>query len=475
MHRRPFSMPSTSTASGHTGPSKPSTSAAGTANSALHHPPHHQHQHQHKHSRRYWNMISTLVGEVRTRGYGFLYPFVTSETHARPSHSKRRPASLPVDLYRPILLELAKLPDGRKELLGALTVSKAMAHEVQKIIYHSLTLSPDVPQPAYLSDTVALMVRSVQIRLGNRYRAAKHTRWCMELLPRLLRLEQIDIRGRGWEVSVFDSCLPRTWDSYEGITSVKSFTFDGSIDLPLIRFLAAQRSLSELEIVSSMSVPFSSTEVLEIVSMPYDKLSKVTIPHEYAKAIVRIAPNLKHLTLTLDINTTPHDLSVTLSQLPRNLQTLILNTTRRDLLPAHAFLPLGLRTLSTVFVQHEADRLLQYLKPLKHLENVILNVCQPAVPTFINPFAPGAAPPSPTSVSSSTPLQGVDDRVVDRFVTELKLTCPSVKTVQLDDQVFKRTGSLWAEEKDGSMSRRESYDITSHREGSAARQWRMSI
>lgn len=412
-------------------------------------------------------MFSTLSDGLRSRRLSALFYNQPDKPQTRTMAPKI--LRLPVETYRPILLQLAAT-SSRAELANAALVSKAMCHEAQRILYHTLTLAPDVPQPTEISDTVARMVRGVSIRLGNRYRAAKHTQWCMDLLPRLIFLEKIDIAGRGWEVSVFESCLPRVWDRYEGVTGVKTFHFDGTIDLPLIRFLAAQPSLAELELASGMMVPFHSSEVVEVVSTPYFHLTKISIPHEYAKAIIRLAPCLQHLTLTFDVGTTAMDLGDTLKQLPESMQSLIFNTTRRDLLPAHAFLPRSLRMLSTVFVQHESAQMLQYLSHLKFLEHIILNVCQPSVPTFINPFAIGALPPSPT------PTQGFDDRAVDVFITQLKVICPNVKTVQVDDQVFNRRSSLWAEERDGSMSRRESYDISRHRDGSAARMWsRMSL
>ncbi|KAG9020138.1 hypothetical protein FS842_007568, partial [Serendipita sp. 407] len=180
---------------------------------------------------------------------------------------------LPSNVLQNIFHEVAE-EGGRKDLFNVLVASKAMYNEVQKALYHTLILSPDIPQPTYISPRVALMIRSVKIQLGNPYRAAKHTRWCMELLPRLKNLESIEITGRGWDVSVFESCLPRSWDSYDGITGIKSFKFEGNIDLPLIRFLAAQHDLMELEISSSISVAFSSAEVLETIKRPYPYLSK---------------------------------------------------------------------------------------------------------------------------------------------------------------------------------------------------------
>jgi hypothetical protein len=352
-----------------------------------------------------------------------------------------------------------------------LTVSKAMAREVQRIIYHTLIITPDGPRPTFPNERVARMVRSIEIRLGNRFRTAQHTQWCLNLLPQLICLENINIRGRGWEVGVFDSCLPRTRDLYEGVISIRSFTFDGTIDLPVIRFLAAQRDLTELEIVSSMSVPFSSADVLEIVSNPYPNLQKVTVPHAYAKAIIRLAPALKHLSLTFDVTSRPSELAETLTLLPPTLHSLFLNTSRRDFLPAHEFLPRGLRTLSTVLILSESEQFLQYLAPLHDLETVVLNVYQLAVPLFINPWIQGPV----SAPSSPTPMQTFDDSSTAKFVSELKKACPSVKNVEVDNQIFNRTGSIWMEESDGSMSHRSSYEIGRNREGSTARLWRMSL
>jgi hypothetical protein len=435
------------------------------------------------HSRRYWRMITSFVSELRIRSHNITDSHVsevsweynaTSPTltflQATRASGLRTP-SLPVELYKPILLLVASAPNGRKELMKMLTVSKAMAREVQRIIYHTLIITPDGPQPTFPNDMVARMVHSVEIRLGNYFRTAQHTHWCLDLLPRLLCLETIVIRGRGWEVSVFDSCLPRPWDFYEGVTSIRSFTFDGTIDLPVIRFLAAQRDLTELEIVSSVSVPFSSADVLEIVSTPYPNLRKVTIPHAYAKAIIRLAPALKHLSLTFDFSARSSELAETLTLLPPTLHSLFLNTSRRDFLPAHEFLPRGLRTLSTVLILNESEQFLKYLAPLHDLETVVLNVYQLAVPLFINPWTHGSV----SAPSSPTPIQTFDDFSTAKLVSELKIACPSVKNVEVDNQVFNRTGSIWMEESDGSMSHRSSYEIGRNREGSTARLWRMSV
>ncbi|KAG8812938.1 hypothetical protein FRC18_002736 [Serendipita sp. 400] len=124
--------------------------------------------------------------------------------------------------------------------------------------------------------------------------------------------------------------------------------------------------------------------------------------------------------------------------------------------------------LSTVFVAEEATLLLQYLTPLKYLEHVILNVCQASVPSFINPFALGAAPPSPSL------MQGVSDVTVDGFVSKLKSLCPSIKAVEVDDQVFQRKGSVWQANDGGRMLRKEIYEINRHADGSAARKWSIS-
>jgi hypothetical protein len=350
-----------------------------------------------------------------------------------------------------------------------LTVSKAMAREVQRILYHTLIITPDGPRPTFQNEGAARMVRSIEIRLGNRFRTARHTQWCLNLLPQLICLENIDIRGRAWEVSVFDSCLPR--DLYEGVTSIRSFTFDGTIDLPVIRFLAAQRDLTELEIVNSTSVPFSSADVLGIVSTPYPNLRKVTVPHAYAKVIIQLAPALKHLSLTFEVSIRPSELANTLTLLPPTLHSLFLNTSRRDFLPAHEFLPRGLRTLSTVLILSESEQLLKYLAPLHYLETVVLNVYQLAAPLFINPWTQGSV----SAPSSPAPTQPFDDSSTAKFVSRLKKACPSVKNVEVDNQIFNRTGSTWMEESDGSMSHRNSYEIGRNREGSTARLWRMSL
>ena len=377
---------------------------------------------------------------------------------------------LPIELYRPILLYLDDTRDGRQALLNLLVVSKAMSREVLQIIYQSLVLNPDVRYPTHLNDNTAQMVRAVQIHLGIR-QTANHTQWCMETLPRLSRLERMEIRGRAWENAVFEACLPRVWDSYEGIVGVRTFIFDGPIDLPVIRFLAAQRSLVELEIIGFSFVPFSSVDVLELFFKPYPNLTKVTIPHAYAKSIIRLAPSLKHLSLTFDFATRCEEVSETLYHLPPGLHSLVFDTTRRDFLPSHVLLPHGLRLLSTVFVQDQADQLLLYLTPLKQLQHVILNIHQPSKPFFIDPFAPGAAAAAPQGGA----WQGFDNETIEVFISRLKRTCPSIKTVQVDDQVYNRTGNTWVEELDGSMSRRGSYDIRQHRDGSTARLWRASM
>lgn len=415
-----------------------------------------------------------LVSYITPTPPNYYNPFgahpVQGESTSQLMNRKAARWRLPVELYRPILLHLDQDPEGRRALLNLLVVSKAMSREVLQVIYHTLDLNPDKREPIYLNNDTAEMVRSVHIKLGLRQKAVKHTQWCMSILPRLTHLERMEIRGRAWEASVFDSCLPRRWDSYEGITGVRSFTFDGSIDLPVIRFLAAQRSLTELEIVGFPIVPFSSADVVEIFSTPYAYLTKITIPHSYAKAIIRLAPALKHLSLTFDFATMCDDVSETLYSLPPDLHSLIFDTTRRDFLPAHALLPHGLRMLSTVFVQDEADQLLLYLSPLKQLQHVILNIYQTSTPSFINPFAPGA-----TAAAPQGGMQGFDNQTIDRFIKRLKWKCPSIKMVQVDDQVYHRTGNTWVEGLDGTMSRRGSHTIHQHRDGSAAQLWRASM
>ncbi|KAG8841974.1 hypothetical protein FRB91_004522 [Serendipita sp. 411] len=237
----------------------------------------------------------------------------------------------------------------------------------------------------------------------------------------------------------------------------------------LFNVLVASKAMyNEVQKALYHTVAFSSAEVLETIKRPYPYLSKVTIPHEYAKAIIPLAPSLRHLALSFDSTTTSFDLSKTFTQLPLTIESLVLNTTRRDFLTAHAFLPRSLRMLSTVFVAEEATLLLQYLTPLKYLEHVILNVCQASVPSFINPFALGAAPPSPSL------MQGVSDVTVDGFVSKLKSLCPSIKAVEVDDQVFQRKGSVWQANDGGRMLRKEIYEINRHADGSAARKWSIS-
>src|ERR1700743_747974 len=122
-------------------------------------------------------------------------------------NSKAVRCRLPVELYRPILMYLDETWDGRQALLNLLVVSKAMHREVLQVIYKSLVLRPDIRHPTHLNDTTAQMVRSVQIYLGIRQGTMRHAQWCMETLPRLIRLESIEIRGRAWDTGVFEACL----------------------------------------------------------------------------------------------------------------------------------------------------------------------------------------------------------------------------------------------------------------------------
>jgi hypothetical protein len=306
-------------------------------------------------------------------------------------------ARIPVDLYRPILEHFASAQSAsRAELLALLTVSKAMSREVQRLLYNSLVLTADKPKPTF-TDATYLLVRKLKIVVGNRSREAEHMRRCEAILPRLVRLESLEIRGRGWNMDALERCLPLPGSGH-GIASLRSLALDASLTVPVARFIAAQPKLQELDLVSGMATTVLP-EALAALPPTLPALTKLNTCNTICTHLLPLAPGLKHVKLAFDLSETLQDVISTIESLPLSIVSVFFHTTRKDLTPALAALPRTLKNLSTVLVPDQQEPLLDHLGALSCLEQIVLNVHQPA-PSLINPWS---SPAASSSSASSTP------------------------------------------------------------------------
>ena len=301
-------------------------------------------------------------------------------------------ARIPVDLYRPILeLFASNSSTSRAELITLLTVSKALSREVQRLLYNSLVLTADKPKPTFTDATYPL-VRKLKIVVGNRSREAEHIRHCAAILPRLVRLESLEIRGRGWNMDALEKCLPRP-GSEHGIMSLTSLALDASLTVPVARFIAAQPQLQELDLVGGMATTVLP-DALTALPPTLPALTKLKTSNTICAHLLPLAPALKHVKLAFDLSETLQDVLSTLASLPLSTVSVFFNTTRKDLTPALAALPRTLKNLSMVLVPDQQDALLEHLGAL---ERLVLNVHQAPV-SLTNPWSP-----LPSLSASSTP------------------------------------------------------------------------
>lgn len=389
-------------------------------------------------------------------------------------------ARIPVDLYRGILEHFANdQSTSRADLFALLTVSKALSHEVKRLLYNSLTLTADNPKPTF-TDTACLIVRNLKIVVGNRSREADHIRRCEAILPRLVRLVSLEIRGRSWNMDVLERCLP---GGGQGIVSLRSLALDASLTLPVARFIAAQPGLQELDLVGSMATTVLP-EALAALPPALPALTKLNTTNTICNHLLPLAPQLKHVKLAFDLSETLPDVVSTIASLPPSTVSVFFNTTRKDLTPALASLPRTLKNLSTVLVLDQQETLLEHLSALSSLEQLVLNVHQ-SPPSLINPWSsPGASssssnsspslrstglpvfPSSPESSPRSLALSlGVDsppvlpeqlspevhhvavggdqDRDVEPLVVALKSCLPTLTTVHLDERTYSNRRRSW--------------------------------
>ena len=309
-------------------------------------------------------------------------------------------ARVPVDLYRPILEHFASNQStSRADLLALLTVSKALSREVQRLLYNSLVLTADKPKPTF-TDATYLLVRKLKIVVGNRSREAEHVRRCEAVLPRLVRLESLEIRGRGWNMDALERCLPLP-GSEHGIVSLRSLALDASLTTPVARFIAAQPELQELDLVDGMSTTVAPDACAALPpSLP--ALTKLKTSNTICAHLLPLTPELKHVKLAFDLSETLQDVVSTMASLPLSTVSVFFNTTRKDLTPALAALPRTLKNLSTVLVPEQQDALLDHLGALGALEHLVLNVHQ-APPSLINPWSSPAPSPSASNTPSTSP------------------------------------------------------------------------
>jgi len=305
-------------------------------------------------------------------------------------------ARIPVDLYRPILEHFASdQSTSRADLLALLTVSKALSREVQRLLYNSLILTTDKPKPTF-TDATYLLVRKLKIVVGNRSREAEHIRRCEAILPRLVRLESLEIRGRGWNMDALERCLPLP-GSEHGVVSLRSLALDASLTAPVARFIAAQPELQELDLVGGMATTVAP-EALAALPPTLPALTKLKTSNNICNHLLPLTPTLKHVKLAFDLSETLQDVVSTLASLPLSTVSVFFNTTRKDLTPALAALPRTLKNLSMVLVPDQQEALLEHLGALGSLEQLVLNVHQ-APPSLINPWSS----PVPSSSASNTP------------------------------------------------------------------------
>jgi len=304
-------------------------------------------------------------------------------------------ARIPLDLYRPILEHFASdKSTSRADLFALLTVSKALSHEVQRLLYNSLALTADKPKPTFTNATY-LLVRNLKIVVGNRSREAEHVRRCEAILPHLVRLVSLEIRGRGWNKDALERCLPLPGGE-RGIASLRSLTLDASLTVPVARFIAAQPELQELDLVGGMATTILPEE-LAALPPTLPALTKLNTSNIICKHLLPLAPELKHVKLAFDLSETLQDVISTIASLPLSIVSVFFNTTRKDLTPAIAELPRTLKNLSTVLVPDQQEALLEHLSALGSLEQLVLNVHQ-SPPSLINPWANPVTSSSPPSL-----------------------------------------------------------------------------
>jgi len=395
-------------------------------------------------------------------------------------------ARIPVDLYRPILEHFASDQSTTKaDLLALLTVSKALSREIQRLLYHSLVITADKSKPTF-TDATYLLVRKLKIVVGNRNREAEHIRRCETILPRLVRLESLEIRGRGWNMDSLERCLPRP-GSEHGITSLRSLALDASLTPPVARFIATQPELQELDLVGGMATTVLPEAVAALPpSLP--ALTKLKTSNTICTHLLPLVPELKHVKLAFDLSETLQDVTSTIASLPLSTVSVFFNTTRKDLTPALAALPRTLKTLSTVLVPDQQEALLEHLSALGALELLVLNVHQ-SPPSLINPWSssvasssssasntPSSSPSlssmalpvspsaSPKSSPRSRPLSlGVDSPIlrdqltpeqrpdedkeqeqeVDPLVVALKACRPTLLAIHIDERTYARRRRSW--------------------------------
>ena len=398
-------------------------------------------------------------------------------------------ARIPVDLYRPILEHFASdQSTSRADLLALLTVSKALSREVQRLLYNSLILTADKPKPTFTNSTY-LLVRKLKIVIGNRSREAEHIWRCEAILPRLVRLESLEIRGRGWNMDALDRCLPLP-GSEQGIVSLRSLALDASLTVPVARFIAAQSELQELDLVGGMATTVVP-EALAVLPPTLPALRKLKTSNSICTHLLPLAPGLKHVKLAFDLTETLQDVISTVASLPPSVVSVLFNTTRKDLTPALAVLPRNLKNLSTVLVADQQEALLEHLGALGSLERLVLNVHQS--PSLVNPWAspmtsllslsntPNTSPslssiplpgspfalpklspdPCPTSLGTDSPLtlheestserpldgdaigeQG-KEQGLDPLVVALKTCRPTLIAIHLDESTYAHRRRSW--------------------------------
>jgi hypothetical protein len=309
-------------------------------------------------------------------------------------------ARIPVDLYRPILEHFASdHSTSRADLFALLTVSKALSHEVQRVLYNSLTLTADKPKPTF-TDATYLLVRNLKIVVGNRSREAEHIRRCEAILPHLVRLVSLEIRGRGWDMDVLERCLPLPGGE-RGISSLRSLALDASLTAPVARFIAAQPGLQELDLVGGMATTVVP-EALAALPPTLPALVKLNTTNTMCIHLLPLAPELKHVKLAFDLSETLRDVISTIASLPPSIVSVFFNTTRKDLTPALAALPRTVKNLSTVLVQDQQEALLEHLSALCSLEQLVLSVHQ-SPPSLINPWSSTMSAPSGSNTPSTSP------------------------------------------------------------------------
>lgn len=315
-------------------------------------------------------------------------------------------ARIPVDLYRPILEYFASdQSTSRADLFTLLTVSKGLSREVQRLLYNSLTLAADKPQKPTFTDATCLLVRNLKIVVGNRTREAEHIRRCEAILPRLVRLVSLEIRGRAWDMDALERCLPLPGGE-RGITSLRSLVLDASLTPPVARFIAAQPELEELDLVGGMATAVIP-EALDALTVLPD-LRKLSTTNTICKHLLPLAPELKHVKLAFDLSETLPDVVSTIESLPLSTESVFFNTTRKDLTPALAALPRTLKNLSTVLVLDQQGALLEHLSALGSLEQLVLNVHQ-SPPSLINPWSSPMASLSGSNSLSTSPSPSLMD------------------------------------------------------------------